>query len=155
MKYLFVLFIVLFVSCKEHSTEPVFNNVPLSSKPVIVYDTLNVQVIVIENPLTKAKMVLDFNSIKFLNSTNGNYASIYSNGSNLTDLHLSAYSVSVGAFLTSIAGNTSFADGKLAINSGGEIVTTDNEKFLLRKINTLESRLAELESKFETTEQNF
>ena len=75
----FIVFIVLFVSCKEHSTEPVFNNVPLSSKPVIVYDTLNVQVIVIENPLTKAKMVLDFNSIKFLNSTNGNYASIYSN----------------------------------------------------------------------------
>lgn len=56
----------------------------------------------------------------------GKASQIYGAGNMMTDLHIDSYNLTLGAFLTTIKGNTSFADGKFVINSGGQLITINN-----------------------------
>jgi hypothetical protein len=133
MKYLFVLFIVLFVSCKEHSTEPTLtqnNNFVQSS------DTIIAKTIILSSP-NGGKIVLDSYTASI------EFRTCYG-------AELNLFCDSGGLFIKEglyIMKNLS-VEGDIASK-------TSHMKMLEEKITQLENKIAELESKFETTKQNF
>jgi hypothetical protein len=142
----FIVFIVLFVSCKEHSTEPIYKTVPDTPSFTVSNDTLYAKVLILSDYITGSKMVLNYNSLIVYNNV-ANYGKLLFSDDPGT-LEIDILRTFINNRYTKINSDLSLD----LVTSNISLTETNN---LELRIQELEKHIAELESKFGITKQNF